>query len=306
MSTTTRSDARSPRSAAAPPDRPGPIMRRRRRRITVPAVVQYVLLIGLAIASFFLIFVMVDLSFRRGVDINVHFWRLFSSPYGGNYHTALLKLLPAMGRTMFVAVVSIGGILLAGTVSAYAFARMHFPGRDVLYYAVLAVMTVPSIILLTPHFVLANQLHLVGSLWGLIVFYVAAGLPFAVFLITTFFRSQPDEVFQAARVDGASELQSLIRIAVPLAFPILVTVAMMNFLTVYGDYIWPTLILDKGNDTLLMALQTFSPRLDEYVNRPDFGIQSAGYAFATIPQLVVFGLGMKYFVAGVTSGAVKA
>jgi ABC-type glycerol-3-phosphate transport system permease component len=307
MSTTTTSrtaTGRRPRTVV-PAGPPAARRRPPRRRATAPAVVQYVLLTGLAIASFFLIFVMVDLSLRRGADIYANFWHLFSTPYLGNYHTAL-KLLPALGRTLFVAAVSIAGILLAATASAYAFARLRFPGRDALYYAVLAVMTVPSVILLTPQFVLANQLHLVGSLWGLIVFYIAAGLPFAVFLVTSFFRSQPDEVFQAARMDGASELQSMLRIAVPLAIPILVTVAMMNFLTVYGDYIWPTLILNKGNGTLLMALQTFSPRLDAYVNRPNFGVQSAGYAFATVPQLVVFVLGMRYFVAGVTSGAVKA
>jgi len=304
MSISTRTDRR--RDLEPPVPQPDATPPRARRRVTGTAVTQYGLLIALAIASFFLIFVMLDLSLRRGVDIDVDFWNLLAAPYFGNYHTALLKLLPAMGRTLAVAAVSIAGILLAGTVSAYAFARMRFPGRDLLYYSVLAVMTVPSIILLTPHFVLANQLGLLGSLWGLIVFYIASGLPFAVFLITTFFRSQPDEIFQAARVDGASELQSLVRIAIPLAFPILVTVAMMNFLSVYGDYIWPTLVLDKSNDTLLMALQSFSPRLDEYVNRPDFGIQSAGYVFATIPQLVVFGFGMKYFIAGVTSGAVKA
>lgn len=303
MSITTRTQAATPPAA---PDRQTPPARRRRRRVTAAGIVQYAILIGLAIASFFLILTMIDLSLRRGVDIYVDFWNPFSAPYFGNYRAALLKLLPAMGRTLFVAVVSIAGILVVSVAAGYAFARLRFPGRDFLYYAVLAVMTVPSVILLTPDFVLANQLHLVGSLWGLIVFYIAAGLPFAIFLISTFFRSQPDEIFQAARIDGASELQSMLRIAVPLAFPILVTVAIMNFLTFYGDYIWPTLILGKDNETLLMALQSFSPRIDEYVNRPDFGIQAAGYAFATIPQLIVFVLGMRYFVAGVTSGAVKA
>ncbi|GAA5189752.1 carbohydrate ABC transporter permease [Rugosimonospora acidiphila] len=305
MSTTTTPPETRGRYVA-PAKAPAAARRNRPGRVTPAGVVQYALLIALAVASFFLIFVMVDLSLRRGSDIYVNFWHLFSAPDFGNYRTAVVKLLPALGRTLFIAVASIAGILLASTASAYAFARLRFPGRDVLYYLVLAVMTVPTVILLTPQFVLANQLHLVGSVWGLIVFYIAAGLPFAVFLVTTFFRSQPDEVFQAARMDGASEVQSLLRVAVPLATPILVTVAMMNFLTVYGDYIWPTLILNSGNDTLLMALQTFSPRLDAYVNRPDFGVQSAGYAFATIPQLIVFILGMRYFVAGVTSGAVKA
>jgi ABC-type glycerol-3-phosphate transport system permease component len=105
-----------------------------------------------------------------------------------------------------------------------------------------------------------------------------------------FFRSQPDEAFQAARIDGASELQSMIRIAVPLAVPILVTVAMMNFLSVYGDYIWPTLILDKGNETLLMGAAELQPE-DQRVREPTQRRHPvAGYAFATVPQLVVFAL----------------
>ncbi|WP_020580430.1 ABC transporter permease subunit [Actinopolymorpha alba] len=219
---------------------------------------------------------------------------------------ALLSLLPALWRTLVVSVVSIVGIVTVSTLASYAFARISFPGREVLYHVVLAVMTIPGIILLTPHFVLANQLGMVGSLWGLIAFYIAGGLPFGIFLITTFFRSQPGEMFEAARVDGASELQTMIRIALPLAIPIVVTVAMMNFLSIYGDFIWPTLIVSKDNETLLMALQAFNPQVDQFANRPDFGVQAAGYAFATLPQLIVFTLGMKYFVAGVTSGAVKA
>lgn len=275
-------------------------------RHLLPGLVQYVLLILLAIASFALVILMIALSLRPGVLIYVDFWNLPWPPYFGNYRTALLTLLPAMWRTLAVAVISIGGILVLSTVASYAFARIEFPGRELLFYVVLSVMTIPAIILLTPHFVLANQLRLVGSLWGLIVFYIAGGLPFAVFLTTTFFRSQRREMFEAARIDGASELQAMLRIAVPLAIPILVTVSMMNFIAIYGDFIWPTLILNQDNQTLLMALQAFNPQVGEFGNRPDFGIQSAGYAFATVPQLVVFALGMKYFVAGVTSGAVKA
>ncbi|HEY8455829.1 MAG TPA: carbohydrate ABC transporter permease [Actinopolymorphaceae bacterium] len=273
----------------------------------IPGLVQYVVLVLLAVASFALIFLMVSLSLRPGVLIYVDFWDLLPWPlYFGNYQRALLTLLPSMGRTLLVSVASIAGILVISTLASYAFARIRFPGRELLYHIVLAVMTIPAIILLTPHFVLANQLHLVGSLWGLIIFYIAGGLPFGIFLITTFFRSQPSEVFEAARVDGASEMQAMVRIAVPLAFPILVTVAMMNFLSIYGDFIWPTLVLTEENETLLMALQAFNPQVSEFASRPDFGVQAAGYAFATVPQLVVFALGMKYFVAGVTSGAIKA
>lgn len=218
----------------------------------------------------------------------------------------MLTLIPSMLRTLIVAVVSILGVLLFSTIASYAFARLRFPGREFLFYVVLAVMTIPAIILLTPHFILANQLELRGSLWGLVVFYVAGGLPFAIFLITSFYRSQPVEIFEAARVDGATEMQSLFRLAIPLSIPILVTVAIMNFLSIYGDFIWPTLMLTEQNQTLMLALQAFNPQVNQFMSRPDLGVQSAGYAFATIPQLIIFAFGMKYFVQGVTSGAVKA
>jgi hypothetical protein len=137
---------------------------------------------------------------------------------------------------------------------------------------------------------------------------LAAHLRQLSFLITTFFRSQPAEIFEAARIDGASELEALWRIALPLAWPIMVTVAIFNFLSIYGDFIWPTLMLSQGDRTLLMALEQYmvDPETNEFGSRPDIGIQTAGYVVATIPQLIVFALGMKYFIQGVTSGAVKA
>jgi ABC-type glycerol-3-phosphate transport system permease component len=275
-------------------------------RSRIPRAVQYLLLAILAILSFLLIALMVELSFRPGLSIYADFWGSSWPPYLGNYKTALLSLLPSMLRTLLVSVVSIVGVLVIATAAAYAFARIRFPGRAFLFYLILAVMTIPGIILLTPNFILANRLHLVGSLWGLIVFYVAGALPFAIFLITTFFRTQPEEIFEAARVDGASELNTLWRIAIPLSMPILVTVAILNFLAFYGDFIWPSLILNQNNQTLLMALQAFNPQVGQFGTRPDYGVQTAGYTFATIPQLLVFAFGMKYFVQGVTSGAIKA
>lgn len=283
---------------------------RRHRRRSVSGVVvaaQYIALILLALASLGLIVLMVLLSLRPGLSIYVNFWSLPSfPPYSGNYSSAMSALLHPLMRTLLVCVVSIAGILVVSVVASYGFARIAFPGRDALFSLMLAIMAIPGIILLTPHFILANRLHLIGTLWGLDVFYIAGGLPFAIFLVTTFFRTQPAEIFEAAKADGASEWQSMMRVAVPLALPILVTVSMMNFLAIYGDFIWPVLVLNKDNQTLLMALQAFNPTVGEFSSRPDFGIQSAGYVVATAPQLVIFALGMKYFVAGLTSGAVKA
>jgi ABC-type glycerol-3-phosphate transport system permease component len=291
---------------ALPPARTAPQGLPWLRRVPLPVVIQYALLLLLLFLSFSLVLLMIDLSLRPSVLIYVNFWGAPWPPTFDNYRTALLALIPPMWRTLWVSTASILGIVFVSSLAAYAFARMRFPGKEVFFMAVLAVLMIPGAILLTPQFILANQLNLRGSLWGLIVFYIAGGLPFGIFLITTFFRSQPAEVFEAARIDGASEVQSLLFIALPLAMPILVTVAIFNFIGIYGDYIWPTLMLNTDQQTLLMALAAYSPQISQFASRPDIGAQTAGYAFATLPQLVIFAFGMKYFIQGVTSGAVKA
>lgn len=276
------------------------------RRPSLGTVIQYALLLLLLFLSFFIVLLMVSLSLRRTVLIYVDFWALPLPPTFANYQAAFFDLIPSLIRTLYVAVVSILGILAFSCTAAYAFARIRFPGRDLCFYLVLAVLMIPGVILLTPHFIIASEYGLRGSLWGLIIFYIAGGLPFGVFLITTFFRSQPQEIFEAARVDGATEAKSLYQIAIPLAWPILVTVAIFNFLSIYSDFIWPSLMLPESKQTLILALERYSPQVNEFASRPDIGMQTAGYVFATIPQLVIFAFGMKYFIQGVTSGAVKA
>ena len=266
----------------------------------------YGILILFLFLTFFILALMISLSLRRSIMIYIDFWAWPWPVYWDNYQAAMTDLIPSAIRTLIVTGSSILGILIVSSLAAYAFARINFPGREAVFYLVLAVMMIPGVILLTPHFILANDLGLRGSLWGLVLFYVAGGLPFGIFLITTFFRSQPAEIFEAARIDGASEWQSLIRIAMPLAFPILVTVAIMNFVAIYTDFIWPSLMLKQEQQTIMLALEQYNPVSNEFSSRPDLGRQTAGYIVATLPQLIVFSVGMKYFIKGVTSGAVKA
>jgi ABC-type glycerol-3-phosphate transport system permease component len=269
-------------------------------------IVHYGTLVFFLFLTFFVFALMLSLSLRRSILIYLSFWEWPWPAYWGNYQAAMTDLIPSALRTLAVTGMSILGILIISSFAAYAFSRIEYPGREVLFYLVLTVMMIPGVILLTPHFILANNLGLRGSLPGLVLFYVAGGLPFGIFLITTFFRSQPAEIFEAARIDGASEWESLIRIALPLAFPILVTVAIMNFVGIYSDFIWPSLMLRQEQQTIMMALEQYNPASSEFSNRPDLGRQTAGYLVATLPQLIVFSVGMKYFIKGVTSGAVKA
>lgn len=282
-----------------------PLTRRKRRQFTPSKLLQYGLLSFLAALSFVVIVMMVSMSLRPTALIYVDFWRLPLPPTLINYQLAILDLLPAMLRTLLITFASIAGILVLACPAAYALARVRFPGRDLVYYIVLGVLIIPGAILLTPHFVLANQLGLRGTMLGLIVFYIAGGQPFAIFLLVTFFRSQVEELFEAARLDGTSELQALLYIAVPLAWPIIVTIAILNFLGIYDDYIWPSLMLPQNQQTLILALENYNPSTGQFTSRPDLGAQTAGYVIATLPQLLLFTLGMKYFVQGLMSGSVK-
>ena len=277
-----------------------------RTRGSLGTWLHYSVLLLFLFLTFFIFALMISLSLRRSIMIYLDFWAWPWPVYWDNYQAAMTDLIPSAIRTLIVTGASILGILIVSSLAAYAFARINFPGREAVFYLVLAVMMIPGVILLTPHFILANNLGLRGSLWGLVLFYVAGGLPFGIFLITTFFRSQPAEIFEAARIDGASEWQSLLRIALPLAFPILVTVAIMNFVAIYTDFIWPSLMLRQEQQTIMLAQEQYNPASSEFSTRPDLGKQTAGYIVATLPQLIVFSVGMKYFIKGVTSGAVKA
>ena len=164
----------------------------------------------------------------------------------------------------------------------------------------------PGVLTLTPSFVLATQLDLRDSLSGLVIFYIGGGQVFAIFLLRAFFQSQPEEMFEAARIDGAGEMRALWSVAIPLARPILITIGIMNFLGIYNDLIWPLLMLNSRDlQTLTLALQNYSPANEKMPGRTDLGAVMAGYAFSSVPTLIVFAFGMKYYIEGLTSGAIK-
>ncbi|MBZ0292576.1 MAG: carbohydrate ABC transporter permease [Anaerolineae bacterium] len=276
-----------------------------RNFLNLNKTLQYIVLIVLLIFSFLVLTVMVNMSFRPQVLILTNFWGLAIPPSLVNYQDAVGQLIGPMLRTLMISAVSITGIVAIACPASYALARMRFPGRQIFFYMILATFMIPGVLLLTPNFILATQLGLRGSIWGVIVFYVAGGQPFAIFLISTFFINQSEEIFEAARIDGASEIQALIRVAIPLAWPILMTVAILNFLSIYSDLIWPSLMLSKGDQTLIMALERFNATASELTTRPNWGVRAAGYTIGTVPQLILFVFAMKYFIQGLTSGALK-
>ena len=257
-----------------------------------------VILLAVLALSFVPVVMMVVFSLRDSFSIQFDFWALPRLPRWSNYGGALMYLTAPLARTLYVAAVSVAGITALSCVAAYAFARIRFFGKEVLFYMVVFTLMVPSVLTLTPNFVLATELGLRNTLHGLMIFYIAGGQAFAIFLLRAFFQSQPEEVFEAARMDGASELRMVWSIAIPLAQPILITLGIMNFLTIYNDFIWPVLMLiSKDLYTVTIILQSYGGNVSAAM---------AGYVVASLPILAVFAYGMDYYVEGLTTGAIHA
>ena len=218
-----------------------------------------------------------------------------------NYGFAFEIVLEFIKNSMIISGVTVVGVLLLASLSAYAFGILEFPARQVLFYLVLSLMMVPSAMTLIPSFVLVKDLGLMNTYWAMILPWIASGQVFAMFILRTFFESLPKELFDAARIDGASEWQGYWRIALPLSKSMLGVAAILNILGTWNNLIWPYLTVQK------QALLPLTPGLwayqTEYFTR--YGLTMAGLLIGSIPLVILFVFTSRWFVAGLTSGAIK-
>ena len=190
--------------------------------------------------------------------------------------------------------------LVLSSMPAYAFGRCDFPGRSLLFYATLGTMMVPSLILIIPQFVLARHLHLLDSRWCLIVVY-SAGTAFGVFLLRGFFEEIPQDLLDAALIDGAGPFRAFWDIALPLARPALAAVAIFSFLGAWDEFTWAlTAISDEDLYTLPIALRLFQAQ-----HGTEWWLVFAASTIAVLPTVTVFVIFQRHFIKGVTSGAIK-
>ncbi len=204
-------------------------------------------------------------------------------------------------NSLLVAVVSTAVSLLLSSMMAYAFARFDFAGREVLFRILLLGLMVPAIMLIIPQFILAKYLGLLDSLTGLVVFYVAGSLSLNTFLLRGFFESIPAELDQAMQVDGAGPWVRYYRLVLPLAKPALATATIFTFLASWDEFPWAlTIINSPQNRTLPLAIQLFQGQ-----NATQWGLVFAASLIAIVPVIIVFLVFQRYFVQGLTSGAVK-
>ncbi|MDD5720644.1 MAG: carbohydrate ABC transporter permease [Candidatus Krumholzibacteria bacterium] len=198
-----------------------------------------------------------------------------------------------------IAVTATVGSILVNALAGYAFAKLRFGGRDRLFGSLVVGLVVPAQVAMLPLFLLLRELHLVNTYAGALVPYLAS--VFGIFLIRQYTLSVPDELLDAARIDGAGELQVFRMVALPVIKPILVTLAAFTFLSAWNDFMWPLIILsDSAKHTLPVALANL---VGEHVQ--DTELMMAGSFLTILPALMVFLVFQRTYVRGIMAGGIK-
>ena len=202
-------------------------------------------------------------------------------------------------NSLFVALAVTLGQLITCSMAAFAFARLKFRGRDILFYIFLATMMIPYNVTMIPSFMVLYWLGWIDTYYALIVPGLASA--FGTFLLRQFFMTIPRELEEAAYIDGASRFQVLRRIIVPLAKPALATLAIFTFMGVFNDFIWALIVINSEQmQTVQLGLAIFR---DRYLTEWD--LLMAGSVTAVMPILIVFFFAQKYFIKGITLSGLK-
>jgi multiple sugar transport system permease protein len=223
------------------------------------------------------------------------------APTWHNYRELFAKA--GMGRylanSFLVASVTTLIAVALNTLAGYAFAKLRFTGREAMFRGLLAILVIPGQVAMMPLFLLLKEMGLVNSYAGAIVPGMAG--VFGIFLVRQYARSIPDELLEAARIEGAGELRIFVQIVLPLLKPILVTLAIFSFMGAWNDFMWPLIVLtDSGHHTLPVALASLSR---EHVQ--DNELMMAGSVVTVLPVLLLFLAMQRYYLQGLMVGSVK-
>jgi alpha-glucoside transport system permease protein len=232
-------------------------------------------------------------------------WTVFAEPAQltlDNYGDLLKNdtILNGFLNTILITVPATVLVVVIAALAAYAIARLDFPGRDWLFLGVVALLVVPLQIGLIPLAELFGAVGIMGSTLGVVLFHVAFGLPFAIFLLRNFFAAIPASLLEAARIDGGRDWTIFFRVILPLGVPALASLGIFQFLWVWNDLLIALIFADRGSQPLTVALQQQTRSFGSSVD-----VISAGSFLSLVIPLAVFFAFQRYFVQGVLAGSVK-
>jgi multiple sugar transport system permease protein len=247
---------------------------------------------------------MVLTSLKPEAEIGAFPVRYWPSAATLDHYRMLLARTSFGGNLLNSLVIATGAMLLGLAVSvpaAYAFSRFRFPGRRILMTQFLVINMFPVVLIIIPLFVLMRQLGLIDTFLGIILGHSTFAIPFAVWMLTSYMNAIPPDLDEAARIDGASRLQTILLVILPVVAPGIVTTGIYIFVTSWNEYLFAMMLSGQNVRTVTVALQLF---IGEFTVQ--WGLLTAGGTLIAIPVTILFLLVQKRLVGGLTAGAVKS
>ena len=264
----------------------------------------YALLIGIAISMIYPFIAMVNLSFA---DENAIFTQTSKLFYGNltfdNYKNVFIEIPLARYflNSLIVASITTFGQVIFAALAGYAFARLKFKFKNLLFLIILITMLVPPQVNIIPLFFLMRELHLINSYSALILPGLFGGL--GIFMMRQYFLGLPKDLEESARIDGCNIFETFFKIALPLAIPTVATLALFTFVTTWNSFMWPLIVTNtESMRTLPVGLAIFKGSFREITL---WGQLLACSVICTIPVIGVFLIGKKYFINDIMQGGVK-
>jgi ABC-type glycerol-3-phosphate transport system permease component len=294
QSTLSRRPAPAGRREGRPP--------RRLRRYRWIAVAAGVLIV---VMTYFPIIFVLSNSLKTGQNIFTSgVFSLFTQFDTENYVKAWSGISRPLLNTVIVAALTIVIGVTAAALGAYAFSQLQFRGKGLLFLAYISLLLVPWTLTLIPLFLTIQKLGLFNTWWALVLPYAASSQPLLVLIFRGFFDQLPRELMESARVDGCSERKVMWKVVLPLTRPVLLTGAILVTINVWGDYLWPAIVIQDPHRT------TISAGVEQFIGSFGLNLTSGGAVFAafviaTLPSFLLVGFTMRYFVSGLTEGAIK-
>lgn len=271
-------------------------------RSVLHSSLHYLMLIALAILCVAPIVVIFATSLRQQVDIFADPLNFLFTPTLENYRAVLEedKFDRYLMNSLFVGLVSTVITLVLGCMAAYGLARFRFKGRTTVAYTTLLLRTVPLAVLAIPVFMIWNQWHLVNSLWGLVLLYVAVNLPFTIWLLYGFVLQVPAELEEAAAIDGCGPVRVFTKVLLPLMAPGLAAASIFTFRIAWNEFILALVLTDRATRTLPVAASLYITDMGV-----DWGRVMAMGSLIAIPPLIFTFVAARQIITGLTAGAVK-
>lgn len=255
-----------------------------------------------AVVMVFPIYWMFATSVRPRAEIFQSVIGLIPSAVTWHNFTDLLARQPILSwvwNSLFIAVAGVVLTVFINLLCGYTFAKFRFPGRNILFFAILGALMIPIQVILVPEFLIVASLGLLNTHWGVIL--PRAAEAFGIFMVRQFMVSIPDELIEAARLDGASELRIFLRVVLPLSKPIIAVLVIFTFMWRWNDFAWPLVVLtDQSMFTLPLGLN-----LVRGETNPEWGQVMALALMSLAPMLAIFVAFQRYLIQGIASTGLK-